>query len=82
MIALAVIRDLYDEAGAVRILAIYGMAIAIAPAAGPVIGGFVFVWAGWQANFVLLAGIVLVVFALAARWLPMTAWSSVSAAAT
>ena len=72
VIALAVIRDLYDEVGAVRILAIYGMAIAIAPAAGPVIGGFVFVWAGWQANFVLLAGIVLVVFALAARWLPET----------
>ena len=32
VIALAVIRDLYDDAGAVRILAIYGMVIAIAPA--------------------------------------------------
>ncbi len=73
VIALAVIRDLYDEAGAVRILAIYGMTIAIAPAVGPVIGGFVFVWAGWRANFFLLAGVVLLVFALAARWLPETA---------
>ncbi|NNE83663.1 MAG: multidrug effflux MFS transporter [Alphaproteobacteria bacterium] len=72
VIALAVIRDLYDEAGAVRILAIYGMTIAIAPAVGPVIGGFVFVWAGWRANFLLLAAAVALVFALSARWLPET----------
>jgi DHA1 family bicyclomycin/chloramphenicol resistance-like MFS transporter len=68
-----VIRDLYDDAGAVRILAIYGMVIAIAPAVGPVIGGFVFVWAGWRANFVLLAAIIALVFLMAARWLPETA---------
>ena len=72
VIALAVIRDLYDDVGAVRILAIYGMVIAIAPAVGPVIGGFVFVWAGWRANFFLLAGVVALVFVLAARWLPET----------
>lgn len=73
VIALAVIRDLYDDIGAVRILAIYGMVIAIAPAVGPVIGGFVFVWAGWRANFVLLAAIIALVFAMSARWLPETA---------
>ena len=73
VIALAVIRDLYDDAGAVRILAIYGMVIAIAPGVGPVIGGFVFVWAGWRANFFLLAAIIALVFAMAARWLPETA---------
>ncbi|MDH3737939.1 MAG: Bcr/CflA family efflux MFS transporter, partial [Alphaproteobacteria bacterium] len=72
VVALAVIRDLYDEAGAVKLLAIYGMVIAIAPAVGPVIGGFVFVWAGWRANFLLLAGAVALVFALSARWLPET----------
>ncbi len=73
VIALAVIRDLYDDIGAVRILAIYGMVIAIAPAIGPVIGGFVFVWAGWRANFLLLAVTIALVFAMAARWLPETA---------
>ena len=72
VIALAVIRDLYSEAGAVRILAIYGMVIAIAPAIGPVIGGFVFVWLGWRANFFLLAAVIALVFMLAARWLPET----------
>jgi DHA1 family bicyclomycin/chloramphenicol resistance-like MFS transporter len=73
VIALAVIRDLYDDIGAVRILAIYGMVIAIAPAVGPVIGGFVFVWAGWRANFLLLAVTIALVFAMSARWLPETA---------
>ncbi len=73
VIALAVIRDLYDEMGAVRILAIYGMVIAIAPAVGPVIGGFVFVWAGWRANFYLLAAVIALVFLMASRWLPETA---------
>ncbi len=72
VIALAVIRDLYDDIGGVRILAIYGMVIAIAPAVGPVIGGFVFVWAGWRANFLLLAAAVALVFLLAGRWLPET----------
>lgn len=72
VIALAVIRDLYDDTAAVRILAIYGMTIAVAPAVGPVIGGFVFVWAGWRANFILLAGVIALVFVLASRWLPET----------
>jgi len=73
VVALAVIRDVYDEAGAVRILALYGMVIAIAPAVGPVIGGYLFVLAGWRANFLLLALLVALVFALASRWLPETA---------
>ena len=73
VIVLAVIRDLYDEAGAVRLLALYGMVIAVAPAVGPVIGGFVFVWLGWRANFLLLAGVVALICALAARLLPETA---------
>lgn len=73
VIALAVIRDLYDEAGAVRILAIYGMVIAVVPAIGPVIGGFIFVWLGWRANFLLLALAVGLVFLMAARRLPETA---------
>jgi DHA1 family bicyclomycin/chloramphenicol resistance-like MFS transporter len=70
VIALAVIRDLYDEAGSVRILAVYGMVIALAPAAGPVIGGYVHVGFGWRANFALLAVFGLAVTTMVWRCLP------------
>ncbi len=54
VVGYAVIRELYSAAGAVRILAVYGMAIALAPAIGPVVGGHMHVWFGWRSNFVLL----------------------------
>lgn len=72
VVALAIIRDLYDEAGAVKILAAYGMAIAVAPAVGPILGGYVHVLLGWRANFFLLAALILVVVSLAWRFLPET----------
>ncbi len=72
VVGLAIIRDLYDEEDSVRVLAAYGMAVAMAPAVGPLIGGYVHVWLGWQANFVLLAGITAVVAALVWRFLPET----------
>src|SRR3546814_2276526 len=46
------------------------MVIAIVPAAGPVIGGFVYEWFGWRANFVLLAIIVAAALAAGAWRLP------------
>ena len=73
VVVLAVIRDLYDGPSAVRILGAYGMAIALAPAVGPVIGGFVHVWQGWRANFVILTVLAAVVTALVWRFLPETA---------
>lgn len=69
VIALAVIRDLYDEAGSVRILAVYGMVISLAPAVGPVIGGYVHVGFGWRANFALLAVLGLAAAAMVWRCL-------------
>jgi len=67
VIALAIIRDLYDEQGGVKILSIYEMVIALAPALGPTIGGYVFIWFGWRANFWIIAGLVAVV--LLAIWI-------------
>ena len=72
VVAYAVIRELYDEAGAVRILAAYGMAVALAPAVGPVIGGYMHVWFGWRSNFVLLTGLIALVTLLIWRFLPET----------
>lgn len=72
VIALAIIRDLYDEAAAVRLLAIYGMAIALAPAVGPLLGGHVHVLLGWRANFFILAALITIVALVMWRRLPET----------
>ncbi|MCZ6523023.1 MAG: multidrug effflux MFS transporter [Alphaproteobacteria bacterium] len=72
VVGYAVIRELYDEAGAVRIFGAYGMAIALAPALGPVIGGQMHVWLGWRSNFFLLTALIVVVAYLIWRHLPET----------
>lgn len=72
VVGLAIIRDLYDDEDGVRVLAAYGMAVALAPAVGPLIGGYIHVWLGWQANFVVVSGFVVVVAILMWRFLPET----------
>lgn len=50
-----IVRDVYGRDGAARMLAYIGAAMALAPLIGPVIGGYLTVWFGWRANFVVLA---------------------------
>ena len=72
VVVMAVIRDLFEETRAVRIWAAYGMALSVTPAIAPSIGGFIFLLAGWRANFLLLAIITALVFELLWRFLPET----------
>jgi DHA1 family bicyclomycin/chloramphenicol resistance-like MFS transporter len=72
VVGLAIIRDLYEDSDSVRVLAAYGMAIALAPAVGPIIGGQVHVWFGWRANFLLVTALVVLVTLLFWRFLPET----------
>jgi len=51
----AVVRDVHGREGAARVLALIGSAMAIMPAIGPILGGFVEAWAGWRWNFAILA---------------------------
>lgn len=51
----AVVRDVHGPAGAARVLALIGAAMAIVPAIGPILGGVIETFAGWRWNFVLLA---------------------------
>ena len=73
VVVLAMIRDLYRGKDAVRVMGIYGMTIALAPAVGPVIGGYMHVWLGWRSNFFLLTAFAGAVAVLAWRVLPETA---------
>lgn len=52
----AIVRDRFERADAVRAFAFIGTAIALAPAVGPLIGGFLEVWFGWRSAFLFLVG--------------------------
>ncbi len=51
-----IVRDVYRRDEAARIMSWMGMAMALAPAVGPVIGGQVEILFGWRANFLVLSG--------------------------
>ncbi|MSP51932.1 MAG: Bcr/CflA family efflux MFS transporter [Alphaproteobacteria bacterium] len=55
VIARAIVRDLYEREEAARIMAYVGMATAISPATGPLLGGILQELFGWQASFYALA---------------------------
>jgi len=50
----AVVRDVYGREGAARVLAYMSAAMALAPAVGPILGGFLEEWFGWRINFLAL----------------------------
>lgn len=72
VVARAVVRDRFERADAVRAFAFIGMAIAVAPALGPLIGGFLEVWFGWRSAFVFLVGYGVLMTGLVAIRLPET----------
>ncbi|HSK38791.1 MAG TPA: multidrug effflux MFS transporter, partial [Arenibaculum sp.] len=51
----AIARDVYGRERSARVLAYMTMAMALAPAVGPIIGGWLTTALGWRANFALLA---------------------------
>lgn len=70
VVGLAIIKDLYTEKEQVKALALLGMVIAVAPAVAPIIGGYIHVAFGWQANFFVIAAMSLVAVLFVARLLP------------
>jgi DHA1 family bicyclomycin/chloramphenicol resistance-like MFS transporter len=72
VIARAMVRDLFDREQVARAMAIVASAVTIVPIAGPVLGGYVHVWLGWRANFVIVALGGLVLFAIVALRMPET----------
>src|SRR3546814_15998412 len=51
-------------------LADMGMVMALAPAFGPILGGFLEVWFGWRAHFAVLALFSLIILAASVVALP------------
>ncbi|HEX6735987.1 MAG TPA: multidrug effflux MFS transporter [Azonexus sp.] len=65
----AIVRDVWGPVEAVRVLAYVSGAMAVAPLLGPTLGGYLTVWFGWQANFVLLAVFSALQLAAVRAWL-------------
>ena len=51
----AIVRDLHERAGAAHMLARVGSIMGISPVLAPILGSYLFVWFGWQANFWAMA---------------------------
>ena len=68
----AIIHDFFKGNQRVRAMAVYGMAVALAPATAPIIGGYVHVLLGWRANFLLITLFGAITSILVWRVLPET----------
>jgi len=73
VVARAIVRDTTDPPRAAAVFATIAGLMALAPAAGPVLGGLVVALAGWRAAFWLLALLGGAIALAAARFLPETA---------
>ncbi len=62
----AVVRDVFGRDRAATVLAYMSMAMTLAPAIGPVLGGALTELFGWRSNFILLTGFAVAI--LAAVW--------------
>jgi DHA1 family bicyclomycin/chloramphenicol resistance-like MFS transporter len=68
----AIIRDLYEDAAAARLLSLVTMIFSIAPAIAPVLGGWIVTLSDWRAIFLSLLAYSVVLFLFCYRRLPET----------
>jgi len=68
----AVVRDIAGPGRAAVLLSYIGMAMALAPAVGPTIGGYLQVAFGWRAAFAALMGVALMLLLAVVLALPET----------
>ena len=66
----AAVQDLFHGPQRTRVMAYVGMTLGLCPPLGTVVGGQIHVALGWQFNFVLVAGLGVVLFATAWWGLP------------
>ncbi|MEM7615677.1 MAG: multidrug effflux MFS transporter [Pseudomonadota bacterium] len=70
VVIVLLIRELYDSNRALAVMGLYGATLGVAPAVGPLVGGYLHVWFGWQAGFWFIAVVALIVIALVWRMVP------------
>ncbi|MDM0113223.1 multidrug effflux MFS transporter [Variovorax sp. J22R133] len=72
VVSRAVIRDMFPPAEAQKVMSQVTIYFGVAPAIAPIIGGFLFVHAGWHSIFWFLVGVGVVLFVANYRLLPET----------
>ncbi|MFZ3117571.1 MAG: multidrug effflux MFS transporter [Variovorax sp.] len=72
VVSRAVIRDMFPPAEAQKVMAQVTIYFGVAPAIAPIVGGFLFVHAGWHAIFWFLVAVGVVLFAANYKLLPET----------
>lgn len=73
VIGRALVQDLFEGPERTRVMAWIGMAMGLIPPASAIVGGLLHVRLGWQAGFVLLAVLALLLMLVAWRGLPARA---------
>ena len=68
----AIIRDLYSDAAAARLLSLVTMIFTIAPAIAPILGGWIVTFSDWRTIFLALLGYSVLLFIYCFRRLPET----------
>jgi DHA1 family bicyclomycin/chloramphenicol resistance-like MFS transporter len=69
----AMVRDIHGPKDSARLLSYISTAMAVAPAAAPIIGGYLTVWFGWQSIFLFLAAYGVVGVMILGMSIPETA---------
>jgi DHA1 family bicyclomycin/chloramphenicol resistance-like MFS transporter len=69
----AAVQDLFHGPQRTRVMAYVGMTLGLCPPTGTIVGGQVHEWLGWQANFILVAGLGVMLFGAAWWRLPRRA---------
>lgn len=66
----ACIHELFEQKQAVRILALMGSISVLAPALGPLLGGFLLLVTSWRGIFWFIAAWALLAIVLLSKWMP------------
>ncbi len=72
VVTMLLVRELFEGDEGTRAMGLFGMGLGAFPAVGPLLGGYIHIWAGWRANFVLMAAAIAVFGLLAVKVLPET----------
>ena len=72
VVSRAVIRDMFPPAQAQQVMSQVTIYFGVAPAIAPMVGGWLFVHAGWHSIFWFLTGGGVVLWSINFRWLPET----------
>jgi len=72
VVTMLLIRELFKGDEGTRAMGLFGMGLGAFPAIGPLLGGYIHVWAGWRANFILMAAALVVIGFFAAKTAPET----------